>query len=115
MVQLTSPNFKQNAARAIADPGLQKALGTAKGAFLHNVMPLIAEAEHGTFYGVMGQRSPEPEELPGELADVMLYLLQLARVTGIDLEEAVLRKIEINYARTWDDSSLNSVNAREMA
>jgi nitrogen fixation protein NifB len=27
----------------------------AKGAFLHNVMPLIAEAEHGTFYGVMGQ------------------------------------------------------------
>lgn len=35
----------------------------AKGAFLHNVMPLIAEAEHGTFYGVMGQRSPSPEEL----------------------------------------------------
>lgn len=35
----------------------------AKGAFLHNVMPLIAEAEHGTFYGVMGQRSPAPEEL----------------------------------------------------
>ncbi|MFC3608332.1 nitrogenase cofactor biosynthesis protein NifB [Stutzerimonas tarimensis] len=35
----------------------------AKGAFLHNVMPLIAEAEHGTFFGVMGQRSPEPEEL----------------------------------------------------
>ncbi|MBB3103886.1 nitrogenase cofactor biosynthesis protein NifB [Azomonas macrocytogenes] len=34
-----------------------------KGAFLHNVMPLIAEAEHGTFYGVMGQRSPDPEEL----------------------------------------------------
>lgn len=34
-----------------------------RGAFLHNVMPLIAEAEHGTFYGVMGQRSPEPEEL----------------------------------------------------
>jgi nitrogen fixation protein NifB len=35
----------------------------AKGAFLHNVMPLIAEAEHGTFYGVMGQRSPSQEEL----------------------------------------------------
>ncbi|MDP2794138.1 MAG: nitrogenase cofactor biosynthesis protein NifB [Sulfurisoma sp.] len=37
----------------------------AKGAFLHNVMPLIAEAEHGTFYGVMGQRSPSPDELKG--------------------------------------------------
>ncbi len=35
----------------------------SKGAFLHNVMPLIAEAEHGTFYGVMGQRSPDAEEL----------------------------------------------------
>ncbi|WP_246237552.1 nitrogenase cofactor biosynthesis protein NifB [Caldichromatium japonicum] len=35
----------------------------AKGAFLHNVMPLIAAAEHGTFYGLMGQRSPTPEEL----------------------------------------------------
>lgn len=35
----------------------------AKGAFLHNVMPLIAEAEHGTFYGLMGQRSPSADEL----------------------------------------------------
>ena len=35
----------------------------AKGAFLHNVMPLIAEAEHGTFFGIMGQRSPTPAEL----------------------------------------------------
>jgi len=35
----------------------------AKGAFLHNVMPLIAEAEHGTFYGIMGQRSPSSAEL----------------------------------------------------
>lgn len=34
-----------------------------KGAFLHNVMPLIAEAEHGTFYGIMGQRGPSNEEL----------------------------------------------------
>ena len=34
-----------------------------KGAFLHNVMPLIAEAEHGTFYGVMGQRGPNAKEL----------------------------------------------------
>ncbi len=34
-----------------------------KGAFLHNVMPLIAEAEHGTFFGVTGQRGPTPAEL----------------------------------------------------
>lgn len=35
----------------------------AKGAFLHNVMPLIAEEEHGTYYGIMGQRSPDAKEL----------------------------------------------------
>ncbi len=35
----------------------------AKGAFLHNVMPLIAEAEHGTYYGIMGQREPTALEL----------------------------------------------------
>jgi len=35
----------------------------AKGAFLHNVMPLIAEAKHGTFFGIMGQRGPSHEEL----------------------------------------------------
>ena len=35
----------------------------AKGAFLHNVMPLIAEAEHGTYYGIMGQRGPTAKEL----------------------------------------------------
>ena len=40
----------------------------AKGAFLHNVMPLIAEAEHGTFFGVMGQRGPTALELQ-ELQD----------------------------------------------
>ena len=34
-----------------------------KGAFLHNIMPLIARPEHGTFYGVMGQREPTAEEL----------------------------------------------------
>lgn len=35
----------------------------AKGAFLHNVMPLIARAEHGTYYGLNGQREPTALEL----------------------------------------------------
>jgi len=38
----------------------------------------------------------------GELADVALYLLQLAHVTGIDLEQAVLNKLKINATREWD-------------
>lgn len=40
-------------------------------------------------------------ELAGEMADVTLYLLQLAMVTGIDLEKAVLDKLEINNNREW--------------
>ncbi|WP_164963943.1 nitrogenase cofactor biosynthesis protein NifB [Rubrivivax sp. JA1026] len=35
----------------------------ARGAFLHNIMPLISEAEHGTFYGLNGQRGPTAQEL----------------------------------------------------
>jgi NTP pyrophosphatase (non-canonical NTP hydrolase) len=42
------------------------------------------------------------DELADELADVALYLLQLASVTGIDLEQAVLKKLEINATRQWD-------------
>jgi len=41
-------------------------------------------------------------ELAGELADVALYLLQLASVSEIDLEQAILKKIEINQTREWD-------------
>jgi len=36
-----------------------------------------------------------------ELADVMLYLLQLASLAGIDLEKAVISKLDKNYHRTW--------------
>ena len=44
----------------------------------------------------------DQQGLAGELADVTLYLLQLAHVSGIDLEAAVLEKLKTNYDRTWD-------------
>ncbi|MBN1259103.1 MAG: nucleotide pyrophosphohydrolase [Anaerolineae bacterium] len=37
--------------------------------------------------------------LAEELADVALYLLQLAYLTGIDLEQAIHDKLAINYER----------------
>jgi NTP pyrophosphatase (non-canonical NTP hydrolase) len=43
------------------------------------------------------------EGLSSELAVVTLYLLQIASLSGIDLEGAVLKKLEINYHRIWDD------------
>lgn len=42
------------------------------------------------------------EELAEELADVALYLLQLASISEIDLEEAILNKLAINSERKWD-------------
>ena len=46
-----------------------------------------------------------PKEFRGELADVALYLLQLASITGVDLEQAVLEKLQTNYHREWDQPS----------
>jgi NTP pyrophosphatase (non-canonical NTP hydrolase) len=43
------------------------------------------------------------DEFAGELADVGLYLLQLASISGIDLEQAIIKKLETNASRTWDD------------
>jgi NTP pyrophosphatase (non-canonical NTP hydrolase) len=46
----------------------------------------------------------DKDELASELADVGLYLLQLASIAGIDLEKAILDKIEINKSREWDQT-----------
>lgn len=51
--------------------------------------------------------APNTQQLAGELADVALYLLQLASLSGIDLEQAILRKLETNYRRTWDGEQVS--------
>ncbi len=35
----------------------------SRGAFLHNIMPLISAPEHGTVFGLSGQRGPSAREL----------------------------------------------------
>ena len=35
----------------------------SRGAFLHNIMPLISAPEHGTVFGLNGQRGPTAQEL----------------------------------------------------
>jgi len=44
----------------------------------------------------------DKDALGEELADVALYLLQLASISEIDLEKAILRKLEVNAKREWD-------------
>jgi len=41
----------------------------------------------------------DADALSEELADVLLYLLQLSYLTGIDLEKAVVDKLAVNYKR----------------
>ena len=41
----------------------------------------------------------DPSALAEELADVALYLLELAYLTGVDLEQAILDKLAYNYTR----------------
>lgn len=54
------------------------------------------------------EQARDQDELAGELADVALYLLQLASVSNIDLEQAILNKLEINKTRQWDVEDGNS-------
>jgi NTP pyrophosphatase (non-canonical NTP hydrolase) len=47
----------------------------------------------------------DPQALADELADVALYLLQIASIAGIDLEQAILKKLHKNYQRKWEQGS----------
>jgi NTP pyrophosphatase (non-canonical NTP hydrolase) len=49
-----------------------------------------------------GEQIADRSELASELADVGLYLLELAGVCHIDLEQAMLDKLKVNYGRTWE-------------
>ncbi|HET7090469.1 MAG TPA: nucleotide pyrophosphohydrolase [Anaerolineae bacterium] len=63
---------------------------------------LVVEAAEVLEHFQWGEASVDKSELAGELADVLLYLLELASVTGIDLERAALDKLKVNYGRTWE-------------
>lgn len=65
---------------------------------------LVLEAAEVLEHYQWGEQPGSDAELRGELADVALYLLQLASVSGIDLEAAILEKLRQNYDRTWDAS-----------
>jgi NTP pyrophosphatase (non-canonical NTP hydrolase) len=63
---------------------------------------LVLEASEVLEHFQWGEVTDDKAELASELADVMLYLLQLASVSDIDLGQAVLDKLDTNYGRSWD-------------
>jgi NTP pyrophosphatase (non-canonical NTP hydrolase) len=70
--------------------------------FKNLAISLNLEASEVLEHFQWGDELADKDQLASELADVMLYLLQLASFSGIDLEEAVLKKLELNYRRQWD-------------
>lgn len=65
---------------------------------------LVLESAEVLEHFQWSENSKNPSELSGELADVALYLLQLASIMKIDLEQAILEKLQKNYGRTWDQA-----------
>lgn len=62
---------------------------------------LVIEAAEVLEHFQWSEHVLDREALASELADVALYLLQLSSLSAIDLEQAILRKLGVNYGRQW--------------
>lgn len=63
---------------------------------------VVVEAAELLEHFQFGDQPKDHEALAGELADVANYLFQLAYLLEIDLEQAILAKLKVNYGRTWE-------------
>jgi len=63
---------------------------------------LVLEASEVLEHFQWDERPADSQELASELADVMLYLLQLASINEIDLGQAVMDKLKVNDGRNWE-------------
>lgn len=70
---------------------------------------LVVEAAEVLEHFQWQDNSADKTALAGELADVLLYLLQLASISEIDLGQAVMEKLNLNYTRTWDQEDPTSL------
>lgn len=68
----------------------------------HNLAILLALEAADILEHFQWNGESDKNELTSELADVALYCLQLASISEIDLEQAILNKLEINEKRDWD-------------
>ena len=62
---------------------------------------LVLEASEVLEHFQWGETADQ-KRLASELADVMLYLLQIASLSDIDLGQAVIDKLDANKGRSWD-------------
>ena len=64
---------------------------------------LVLEAGEVLEHFQWGEDVKDKEAFAEELADVMLYLLQIASITDVELSDAVMKKLKRNYTRDWDN------------
>jgi NTP pyrophosphatase (non-canonical NTP hydrolase) len=64
-------------------------------------LSLVLESAEVLEHFQWGEQAADRAALAGELADVLLYLMQLAHLHDIDLAEAVRAKLNHNHDRTW--------------
>jgi NTP pyrophosphatase (non-canonical NTP hydrolase) len=64
---------------------------------------LVLEAGEVLEHFQWDEELEDKEAFSEELADVLLYLLQIASLSKIDLSEAVMKKLDKNYGRDWEN------------
>lgn len=64
-------------------------------------MTLPERNDNGNVKTLEEALATQREEIGQELADCLAYLFKLANYTGVDLQEAYLKKMEKNLMRTW--------------
>ncbi len=105
---MTIPQLTDEMNRFVAAKGWYDAGSRAPQTPRNIAASLAIEAAEVLEHFQWSETPRRPDHLPGELADVALYLLQLAYLTGTDLEQAILAKLAVNYARTWPDDEAPS-------
>ena len=50
------------------------------------------------------------DNFPSELADVAIYLMGIAEMTGVNLGKEVEKKMRINWGRKWDENGRKVVD-----
>lgn len=72
--------------------------------FMEEVGELASAIRHLTGLKVSRKRKDLYKSLRGELADCLIYLLDIANLMNINLEDALREKEKINSARKWHPS-----------
>ena len=55
---------------------------------------------------LLGQKPPKPEGVSIELADAMIWILDMAKIMDIDMEAAIIEKLDYNRHREYRHGNL---------